>query len=157
MRLRAAYAGLRRRSHAVFAPLDLTSDQYVLLTVLARGGTATQQELARRCASESATIAAMVSLLETRRLVEREPHPEDGRAWRVGLTPAGARVTERMRRRSAGLRANLAALFAPAEFGAFLEYLDRVAGALTPPARRSRSRRARAAAVRPTAPRRPAS
>jgi hypothetical protein len=45
MRLRAAHAHLRRRSNLAFAPFGISTDQYVVLTVLAHDGAATQQEL----------------------------------------------------------------------------------------------------------------
>jgi len=104
MHLRAAYARLRRRSNLAFSPFGMTTDQYVLLTVLAQDSEATQQELVRLCYSDTATIGTMVSLLETKALVTRKPHPEDGRALRVKLTRSGQRLAEEMRRGSTGIR-----------------------------------------------------
>lgn len=66
MRLRAAYACLRRSSNVALAPFAITSDQYVLLTVLAEAPEITQQELVRQCSSDTATIGAMLTLLESK-------------------------------------------------------------------------------------------
>lgn len=137
MHLRAAYTRLRRRSNLVFSSFGMTSDQYVLLTVLARLGEATQQELVRRCYSDTATIGTMLSLLEAKGLVTRTPHPQDGRALSVRLTRPGRRLAEEMRQSSSGLRTDLAALFNEQELGKLLEFLNRLAGAMRPPARRT--------------------
>ena len=137
LQLRAAYAHLRRHSNAVFEPFGMTSDQYVLLTVLARQGEATQQALVRHCASDTATMGAMVSLLEAKRLVTRTPHPRDGRARSVQLTPPGRVLAERMRRRSSRLRMSLVGLFDERELRILLECLERLAGAFRPPRRKT--------------------
>ena len=117
---------------------------FVLLTVLAQQGDATQQELVRLCYSDTATIGTMLSLLEQKGRVTRTPHPEDGRALSVRLTPSGRRLAEKMRQSSSGLRTELATLFTEAELGTLIEFLNRLAGAMHPPARKttlSRSRR----------------
>ena len=143
MHLRGAYANLRRHSNRVFLPFGMTSDQYVLLAVLAHDKEATQQELVRRCYSDTATMGTMLSLLEAKGLVTRKPHPRDGRAWRVELSPAGRMLTEKMRRSSSRLRAELATLFEEQELRILLELLERLAGAM-----RSGSRRGKAVSTR---------
>jgi DNA-binding MarR family transcriptional regulator len=143
MHLRAAHAHLRRCSNLAFSPFGMTADQFVLLTVLAECGEATQQELVRRCYSDTATIGTMLSLLEAKGFVRRTPHPRDGRATSVNLSAPGRRLAKAMRRSSSPLRARLAALFNAQELGQLLEFLERLAGALRPPTRRTtpRSRR----------------
>lgn len=136
MHLRGAYAHLRRRSNIVFSSFGMTTDQYVLLTVLSEEGRATQQELVRRCFSDTATIGAMVCLLEGKGLVARMPHPQDGRALSVRLTRTGRRLAEEMRRSSSSLRVDLAALFSKEELQTLICFLDRLAGAMRPPGRR---------------------
>jgi DNA-binding MarR family transcriptional regulator len=137
MHLRAAYTHLRRRSNLAFSSSGMTTDQYVLLTVLVHDGQATQQELVRRCHSDTATIGTMVSLLEEKGLVTRTPHPQDGRALSVELTRSGRRLAEEMRRSSSGLRIELAALFNEQEMRTLIEFLSRLAGAMPPPARKT--------------------
>jgi DNA-binding MarR family transcriptional regulator len=136
MRLRAAGAHLRRRSNLAFSTFGMTTDQYVLLTVLAEEGSANQQELVRRCYSDTATIGTMLSLLESKDLVTRAPHPRDGRARSVKLTPSGHRLAEAMRRESFNVRADLAALFDKRELATLISFLDRIASAMRPPGRK---------------------
>lgn len=135
MNLRGAYTHLRRRSNQVLARFGMSSDQYVLLAALAEHGEATQQELVRCCFSDTATIGAMVGLLEAKGLVRRTPDPEDGRATRVGLTPAGRRRAAALRRASVPVRAEMAALFNSQEMAALLAFLQRLTGAFRPPGR----------------------
>ena len=135
MHLRAAHAHLRRHSNLAFGPFGMTADQYVLLTVLEEQGEATQQELVRRCYSDTATIGTMVSLLQAKGFVTRMPHPQDGRALRVSLTPQGVRLARHMRRSSAWVRSELVALFSEKELRTLIEFLARVAGAMHPPRR----------------------
>ena len=137
MHLRAAYAHLRRRSNQAFVSFGMSSDQYVLLAVLAQYGKATQQELVRYCYSGTATMGTMLSLLEAKGLIRRTPHPEDGRARSVRLSRAGDRLAEMMRRSSSSLRTELTTLFSDDELHKLLEFLQRLAGAMRPPVRRS--------------------
>ena len=136
MHLRGAYAHLRRRSNMIFSSFGMTTDQYVLLTILSEEGKATQQELVRRCYSDTATIGAMVSLLEEKGLVARLPHPRDGRALSVSLTRSGRRLAEEMRRSSSSLRVDMTALFNEQELKKLINFLDRLVGAMPPPGRR---------------------
>jgi len=140
MRVRAAAAHLRRRSNQVFAPFGLSTDQYVLMTMLAQQRKATQQELVALCFSDTATIGAMVSLLETKGLVKRTPHRRDRRALVVRLTRSGQRLSRQMRAGSAAVRADMMALFNERELATLMEFLSRLAGALRPANRRSSSK-----------------
>jgi DNA-binding MarR family transcriptional regulator len=114
----------------------MTADQFVLLMVLAEDGQATQQELVRRCSSDTATIGTMLSLLESKGIVDRVRHPEDGRARNVRLTRAGRRLAAEMRRCSTGIRSELAGLFNKQEMRSLIEFLDRIVGAMRPVMRR---------------------
>jgi DNA-binding MarR family transcriptional regulator len=149
MHVRAAAAHLRRRSNLAFAPFGMTTDQYVLLTVLAQQRKATQQELVALCFSDTATIGAMVSLLETKGLVKRTPHPRDRRALRVSLTRSGRHLAKQMRSGSAAIRADLLSLFSEQELATLMKFLARLAGAMRPPQRtasRTNSPRVKSAA-----------
>jgi DNA-binding MarR family transcriptional regulator len=127
MGLRAAYWAMHRRADAHLAPLGVTADQFVLLSILAEGEQLTQQELGRRATSDANTVRAMLVLLEQRGLVARKPHPTDGRARSVSLTAKGRRAYDRFWRESDAFRQQLAALFANAELGPLLENLRRIA------------------------------
>jgi DNA-binding MarR family transcriptional regulator len=139
MQLRAAYSRLRRSSNQALSALRMSSDQFVVLTVLAEEGEATQQELVRRCHSDTATMGAMAALLEKKGLLERRPHRDDGRAQSLSLTRAGRVLQRRMWRTSAPVRMGLAGLFSGEEYSDLLKYLERLTEAIPPPRRKRAS------------------
>jgi len=80
----------RRRAAAALAPLGLHPGQELLLSILAKRGSATQVQLARILGVEPPTIAKMVGRLEAAGFAERTPDPRDARAKLVSLTDQGA-------------------------------------------------------------------
>ena len=132
MHLRRAYLTLHRHAQALFEPLGLTADQYVLMRLIAQGRNLSQQDLVRATASDPSTVAAMVKLLERRGLVKRKTNPADRRAWHVSLTTPGKRLMASLSQRDAtihqalaeaidtrGMRQTLCVLKAIAELPAF--------------------------------------
>lgn len=108
--LKRAQHALRLAMDGALAPLDLTTPQYVVLSVLGQAEDAGEvalsgAELARRCFVTPQTMTGLVGGLEARDLVRRRPHPMHGRVLDVGMTSAGrdtlrrahgvARVVER--------------------------------------------------------------
>jgi DNA-binding MarR family transcriptional regulator len=104
---------MHRVSDAHFSRHGVTADQFVLLACLAEQDGITQRELARRASSDPSTIRAMLVLLEGRRLVARERHPEDRRARVVTLTAKGRRTFERLRATSEPIREQMLAGLSP--------------------------------------------
>jgi DNA-binding MarR family transcriptional regulator len=133
MALRAAYLALHRRSDAHFGRHGVTADQFVILATLAGGGSVTQRELARRTSSDPNTVRAMLLLLENQGLVARSPHPTDGRARTVTLTPKGRRVYRTLWAAGEPVRLRLLASLGPGEPAALLDLLARVSQAMAPP------------------------
>jgi DNA-binding MarR family transcriptional regulator len=130
MRLRAAYLALHRRTNAVLAPLGLTADQFVLLTALAERDGVTQKELVDRTTSDPNTMSEMLARLESKGLVARERHAEDGRARSVTLTRRGRQVQEALWEGSAGIRAEMESLFSPDALRRLVDGLRRLALAM---------------------------
>ncbi len=136
MGLRAAYAYFRRRSNASLEAHGATSDQFVLLTVLAGLGEATQQELVRECHSDTTTVGTMTVLMEERGWVARTAHEGDGRAWRVRLTPQGRALQRRLWKASDGVRQELEGCLDANERALLAQFLERILQVMRPePAR----------------------
>jgi DNA-binding MarR family transcriptional regulator len=95
MWLRKAYLAFHRRANAWMLSHGVTADQFVLLTVVAREPGITQITIVERTGSDPNTVAAVLRLLEQRRLVRRESHARDRRARCVFLTAQGQRVQRR--------------------------------------------------------------
>jgi DNA-binding MarR family transcriptional regulator len=126
MKLRSAYWAMHRRADAQLAPLGVTADQFVLLSILAEGDGITQQEVVRRASSDANTVRAMLVLLEERGLVSRTRHPTDGRARSVRLTRKGRQTYEQIWRASEPFRGRLVAPFDAKEVQAMIGLLERL-------------------------------
>lgn len=103
MQLRAAYVSFRRRIQAHCSEYGITSDQLVLLSLLAEEDGITQTTLVERSYSDAATLTAMLRLLEGSAWIRREAHAEDGRAKRIFLTNEGRRLQDKVFRSHAPL------------------------------------------------------
>ncbi|HOW73779.1 MAG TPA: MarR family transcriptional regulator [Phycisphaerae bacterium] len=127
MALRTAYWAMHRRADTALSPHKVTANQFVLLALLAEQDGVTQQELVRRASSDANTIRAMLVLLENQGLVARRPHPTDGRARNVALTPKGRHRYVLLWNKSQDFRRRLIRLFTPGETDLLVEYLQRIA------------------------------
>jgi MarR family 2-MHQ and catechol resistance regulon transcriptional repressor len=87
-------------SHALFARWDLSPSQFNVLNLLGdRPDGLTQTELGRALIMHRSNVTGLVDRLERRGLVARHEAARDRRAWRVRLTPAGARLLRAIRPR----------------------------------------------------------
>ena len=78
---------------AALKPHGLTHVQFVLLaslTGLDAEGPVTQKQLAGHAATDPMMTSQVLRALEQRGLLERRPHPSDGRARALAVTPVGA-------------------------------------------------------------------
>jgi DNA-binding MarR family transcriptional regulator len=88
---------LVRRVRAAAASHELSLSESAVMARLDREGPATIAELARSESVRPQSMGATVVALEERGLVERNPHPTDGRQVNIVLTAKGSAV-----RKSAG-------------------------------------------------------
>lgn len=72
--------------------VGFSAAQACLLLQLDKGGSRSMSELADELACDASNVTHLVSRLEARKMVTREPDPADGRARRVSVTPAGRRA-----------------------------------------------------------------
>lgn len=84
-----AIGALSRRVRAEAAAHDLSLTEASVLARLSRGGPATTAELARAERVRPQSMGATVAALEERGLLERTPHPTDGRQVNIALTARG--------------------------------------------------------------------
>jgi DNA-binding MarR family transcriptional regulator len=83
---------LVRRVRMAAAAHELSFSEGSVLGRLAQDGPATTAELARAEAVKPQSMGATIAALEERGLVERKPHPTDGRQFNIMLTSKGAEV-----------------------------------------------------------------
>ncbi len=83
---------LVRRVRAASASHELSWTETAVLSRLAREGPATTAELARAEGMKPQSMGTTVAALEEQGLVERAPHPTDGRQVNIALTAKGTAV-----------------------------------------------------------------
>lgn len=130
--LRIAVMRLARRLRAERVQTDLTLTQLSALACLERHGPLTPGELAAHEKVQPPSMTRVAAVLGARGLVDRVPHPSDGRQVLLSVTAAArALLVEDRRRREAWLVEHLAALSADerAALLAAAPILDRLAGA----------------------------
>lgn len=93
--------------------LGVRTAEHEILANLRREPGSSQQALAARCFTAKSHISALLSDLEQRGFVRREPDPADARAKRLFLTAAGARLAERTAQVQAEVVATMAAAVTP--------------------------------------------
>ena len=83
---------------AALQPFGLTHVQFVLVASLAWlgvDGPVTQRQLADHARTDPMMTSQVVRTLVRRGLLERSPHPGDGRAWSLAVTADGRALVNR--------------------------------------------------------------
>jgi DNA-binding MarR family transcriptional regulator len=88
---------LVRRVRAASASHELSLAESAVMARLAKEGPATTADLARAEGMKPQSMGATIAALETLGLVERKPHPTDGRQMNIELTAKGAAVRKSAR------------------------------------------------------------
>ena len=126
MRLRCAYLTLHRTAQAHFSQFHITTDQYVLLSVLADESGLTQTELGERMSSDPNTVTAMLRLLEEKELLYRKKCRNDARARRVHLSAKGKRLQKKLIQSSTQLHTILDQAMSASERKVFMKVLETI-------------------------------
>lgn len=87
--LKHAQLGLAELTAAALEPFGLTGRELAVLTVLASGEPASQQQAAQRLGVDRTTMVDLIDVLEDKGLVQRRAHAEDRRRNVVELTEKG--------------------------------------------------------------------
>lgn len=83
---------LVRRMRAAGASHDLSLTESAVMARLARNGPATTADLARAESMKPQSMGTTIATLEEMGMVERKPHPTDGRQMNIELTAKGMEV-----------------------------------------------------------------
>jgi DNA-binding MarR family transcriptional regulator len=127
--LRLSVVRLNRRLRGQRADHSITLTQLAALSTLKKHGPLTPGELAAYEKVQPPSMTRVLAALEERGLVDRSPHPSDGRQALVELTEAGRDLLEQeVRMREAWLSRRLAELTAEerAVLSAASELIDRL-------------------------------
>lgn len=115
---------------AHLGPLGLTPAQYLVIMELQQRGEQTQRQLAISLAVEQATMANTLARMSRDGLIERSPHPDDGRAQLTSLTAAACDLAEPARRAQDLADQQMLAALPIAEQALFSSMLARISAAM---------------------------
>ena len=98
MGLRRAYLTFHRRANQFFKENGngITTDQFVVLTLIAKNPGQKQADLVKSCGSDPNTITAIIKLLLDKKLIRRERLSSDQRAYSVELTDTGREIQSQL-------------------------------------------------------------
>jgi len=114
--LRSAVMRLSRRLRNQRVEESLTPTEMQVMATLARCGSATPGELARKEHVQPPSMTRIIAMLEEKGLVRREPHPEDRRQVVVSSTEQAESIIEQSRAKRDAWLADLATGLTPEEW-----------------------------------------
>ena len=110
--------------------LGLTRAQWLFLFFLGRQPGATQSDLAEMLQMEKISVSRQARRLEDAGWIKRREHRQDGRAYRLLLTPRAARIAARLNGHALALRTDYLRGLSAARQAALVEALTLIKGNL---------------------------
>ena len=107
-------------------PFQLRPTDFSVLSLVAHNPGITSRQLCATLGILPPNLVGMVGALEKRELIVREPHPRDGRAMGLHLTPAGQKLVRDAEKTASQLEAEVAGRLTPAEQRTLLKLLKKV-------------------------------
>lgn len=108
------------------APYKLRPVDFSVLSLVAHNPGITSRQLCATLGILPPNLVGMLNALEKRALVSRQPHPRDGRAVGLHLTPAGLDLVRDAERTASELEAGVAQRLTPAELKTLIRLLKKV-------------------------------
>jgi len=109
-----------------FDSYELTPQQFGLLRFLWEEDGITQVELSARSQIDRTTIGGLIDRLEQAGLLQRLPHPDDRRAYRIALTDAGKSLEAELAPLGEELHRAILEPLTPAEVQSLLAILQKM-------------------------------
>jgi len=122
---------LMAAKNAALRPLGLTVPQYAALLLLSLNPGMSAAALARSCLVTPQTMATVLSNLETKGMVVRQPHSWHGNVIEHLLTESGQEVLALADSEASAIERVIADEFSAAEREQLVAMLDRVSGRLS--------------------------
>ncbi len=108
------------------APFQLKPVDFSVLSLVRHNPGITSRQLCTALGILPPNLVGMVNALEKRELVARQPHPRDGRAMGLHLTPQGQKLMRDAEKTAAELEADFAARLSPSELRNLIGLLKKI-------------------------------
>jgi DNA-binding MarR family transcriptional regulator len=108
------------------AVYDLRPVDFSVLSLITHNPGITSRQLCTALGILPPNLVGMINALEKRELIERRPHPRDGRAMGLHLTPTGEKLMRNAERTAAQLEAQVAARLSPSESRTLIRLLQKI-------------------------------
>jgi DNA-binding MarR family transcriptional regulator len=108
------------------AVYDLRPVDFSVLSLITHNPGITSRQLCTSLGILPPNLVGMVNNLEKRELIERMPHPRDGRAMGLHLTPVGQKLMRDAERTAAELEAQAASRLTPGESRTLIRLLKKI-------------------------------
>jgi DNA-binding MarR family transcriptional regulator len=108
------------------AVYELRPVDFSVMSLVTHNPGVTSRQLCTTLGILPPNLVGMVNNLEKRGLIVREPHPRDGRAMGLHLTPAGQKLMRDAERTASQLEADAASRLTPAEVKTLIRLLKKV-------------------------------
>lgn len=108
------------------AVYDLRPVDFSVLSLVTHNAGITSRQLCSSLGIQPPNLVAMVNTLEKRGLLERMPHPRDGRAVGLHLTAIGKKLMRGAERTAAGLEDEVAARLSASEAKTLIRLLQKI-------------------------------
>jgi len=108
------------------APYQLRVVDFSVLSLITHNAGITSRQLCASLGILPPNLVGIVGSLEKRELIERKPHPRDGRAMGLHLTPAGVKLMQAAECTAAELEDDVAQRLTPSEVKTLLRLLRKI-------------------------------
>lgn len=112
---------LQRMAVYKLKPVDFS-----VLSLIAHNPGITSRQLCGSLSILPPNLVGMINALEKRKLIVRKPHPHDGRAMGLHLTPAGQKLMQEAERTASQLETEVALALTPAENRTLIRLLQKI-------------------------------
>ena len=108
------------------AVYDLKVVDFSVLSLVAHNPGVTSRQLCAALNVLPPNLVGLIAALERRGLIERRPHPSDGRAMGVHLTPEGVALTQQAEKTAAQLEQDATSRLTAAERKTLIRLLQKI-------------------------------
>ncbi len=128
--IRRSEQALMAHHEAVLRAYGLTMTQYTVLLALSREGGMSGAQMARSCGVTQQSMSSVLTNMETKGLIRREPSPVHAKVQIATLTDDGQALLDRAYQEVIILERALTDAFTPSEQAALCELLERATAVL---------------------------